>query len=55
MGNQFPSSIFSRGFRRKYDIERMRNEVPLKLYLFDVLYYEEPLLDAPFEKEKRSS
>ncbi len=38
--------------RRKYDIERMRNEVPLKLYLFDVLYYEEPLLDAPFEKRR---
>ncbi|ADZ10676.1 DNA ligase [Methanobacterium lacus] len=38
--------------RRKYDIERMRNEVPLKLYLFDVLYYGEPLLDAPFEKRR---
>lgn len=38
--------------RRKYDIERMRNEVPLKLYLFDVLYYEEPLIDAPFEKRR---
>ncbi len=38
--------------RRKYDIERMRNEVPLKLFLFDVLYYEEPLIDAPFEKRR---
>lgn len=38
--------------RRKYDIERMRNEVPLKLYLFDVLYYNDPLIDAPFEKRR---
>jgi DNA ligase-1 len=38
--------------RRKYDIERMRNEVPLKLYLFDVLYYKQPLIDAPFEKRR---
>ncbi len=38
--------------RRKYDIERMRNEVPLKLYLFDVLFYDGPLLDVPF-KERR--
>jgi len=39
--------------RRKYDIERMRNEVPLKLYLFDVLYYDGPLIDAPFEKRRK--
>ena len=38
--------------RRKYDIERMREEVPLKLYLFDVLYYNGPLIDAPFEKRR---
>ncbi len=38
--------------RRKYDIERMRNEVPLKLYLFDVLFYDGPLLDVPFKKRR---
>jgi DNA ligase-1 len=38
--------------KRKYDIERMREEVPLKLYLFDVLYYNGPLIDAPFEKRR---
>jgi DNA ligase-1 len=38
--------------RRKYDIERMREEVPLKLFLFDVLYYNGPLIDAPFEKRR---
>jgi len=39
--------------RRKYDIERMRDEVPLKLYLFDILYYKEPLIDIPFEKRRQ--
>jgi DNA ligase-1 len=38
--------------RRKYDIERMREEVPLKLFLFDVLYYNGPLIDSPFEKRR---
>jgi DNA ligase-1 len=38
--------------KRKYDIERMREEVPLKLYLFDVLYYNGPLIDAQFEKRR---
>jgi DNA ligase 1 len=38
--------------RRKYDIERMREEVPLKLFLFDVLYYNGPLIDTPFEKRR---
>jgi len=39
--------------KRKYDIERMREEVPLKLYLFDVLYYEGPLIDAEFQERRK--
>lgn len=38
--------------RRKYEIERMRKEVPLTLYLFDVLYYKEPLVDTPFRQRR---
>jgi DNA ligase-1 len=30
----------------------MREEVPLKLFLFDVLYYNGPLIDSPFEKRR---
>ena len=40
--------------RRKYDIDRMREEVPLKLYLFDVLYYNSPMIDVPFEKRRET-
>lgn len=38
--------------RRKYDIEKVMEEVPLTLYLFDVLYFNEPLIDAPLERRR---
>lgn len=38
--------------RRKYDIDKIMEEVPLTLYLFDVLYFEKPLIDAPFEHRR---
>jgi len=38
--------------RRKYDIEKVMEEVPLTLYLFDVLYFNEPLIDAPLEQRR---
>ncbi|MDO8870126.1 MAG: ATP-dependent DNA ligase [Methanobacteriaceae archaeon] len=38
--------------RRKYDIEKVMEEVPLTLYLFDVLYFNEPLIDAPLEMRR---
>lgn len=39
--------------RRKYDIERMREQVPLTIYLFDVLYYNRPLIDEPFQDRRK--
>jgi DNA ligase-1 len=39
--------------RRKYEIERLREEIPLTLYLFDVLYYEKPTLDEPFKDRRK--
>ena len=39
--------------RRKYDIEKMREKVPLKLFLFDVLYYDGPQIDTPFYKRRQ--
>jgi len=38
--------------RRKYEIERLRKEVPLILYLFDVLYYKKSLIDTPFGERR---
>ena len=31
--------------KRKYDIEKMMDEVPLKVFLFDVLYYKTPVAE----------
>lgn len=39
--------------RRKYEVERLRLEVPLTLYLFDALYFEKPLIDTPFEERRK--
>jgi DNA ligase 1 len=39
--------------RRKYDIERLREEIPLTLYLFDVLYYQKPTLDEPLKDRRK--
>jgi DNA ligase 1 len=39
--------------RRKYEIERMREQVPLTLYLFDVLYYNRPMIDEPFKDRRK--
>jgi len=38
--------------RRKYEIERLRKEVPLIMYLFDVLYYKKSLIDTPFGERR---
>ncbi|MDZ4170630.1 MAG: ATP-dependent DNA ligase [Methanobacteriaceae archaeon] len=38
--------------RRKYDIEKVMGEVPLTLYLFDVLYFNKPFIDAPLENRR---
>jgi DNA ligase-1 len=35
--------------RRKYNIEKAIEDVPLKLYLFDLLYFKEPMIDNPLE------
>lgn len=38
--------------KRKYDIDKMVDEVPLKLFLFDVLYYGKPTAEEPLEKRR---
>lgn len=38
--------------RRKYEVEKMISKVPLTLYLFDTLYYKEPILDEPLKRRR---
>lgn len=39
--------------RRKYEVEKMISKVPLTLYLFDVLYYQRPVLDDPLKERRK--
>ncbi|MCK4953354.1 ATP-dependent DNA ligase [Candidatus Bathyarchaeota archaeon] len=49
-----PFQYLMRRFRRIHQIEVMIREVPLKLYLFDVLYLnEELLIDKPYNDRRR--
>ncbi|HID47506.1 MAG TPA: ATP-dependent DNA ligase [Methanothermococcus okinawensis] len=51
-GRPRPFQDILRRIRRKYNIDKMKDEINLRVYLFDTLYYKEPLLDVPL-KERR--
>src|SRR5574344_1793748 len=38
--------------RRKYNIEEAIESVPLKVYLYDLLYYKKPTLDEPIKRRR---
>ena len=42
-----------RRVRRKYNIEEAMNSVPLKVYLYDLLYFKKPLIDEPIKKRRK--
>ncbi len=52
-GNPISFQYILQRVRRKYEIERLRLEVPLIMYLFDVLYYKKPLIDTPFGERRQ--
>ena len=46
-----PFQEISQRIRRKYDIEKLQNELPIEINVFDILYYNgKSLLNEPFEK-----
>ncbi len=46
-----PFQEISQRIRRKYDIERLQNELPIEINVFDILYYNgKSLINEPFEK-----
>jgi len=48
-----PFQYLLRRFRRERGVERARGEVPVRLYLFDLLYLDgEPLLDLPYSERR---
>ncbi len=50
-----PFQEVSRRRGRKYDLERLQEEVPVRLFLFDVLLdHEGPTVDKPFPERRRA-
>ncbi|HXX72450.1 MAG TPA: ATP-dependent DNA ligase [Candidatus Acidoferrales bacterium] len=50
-GRPLPFQDLMRRFRRVHEIDAMVNDIPLKLYLFDIVYLDGHLLiDEPYEK-----
>jgi DNA ligase-1 len=46
-----PFQSISQRIKRKYDIEKIQNELPIEVNVFDVLYYEgKSMLNDPFKK-----
>ncbi|HTY44023.1 MAG TPA: ATP-dependent DNA ligase [Patescibacteria group bacterium] len=46
-----PFQAISQRIKRKYDIEKMQEELPVEINVFDILYYDgKSLLDEPFRK-----
>jgi len=46
-----PFQSISQRIKRKYDIEKLQNELPVEVNVFDVLYYEgKSFLNEPFKK-----
>ena len=53
-GKPLPFQNILHRVRRKYDVEKAMENVPLKLYLFDVLYYKEPMIDEPLMNRRQT-
>lgn len=52
-GRPLPFQDLMRRFKRVYDIGRMVEEIPARLYLFDILYLEgRPLIDLPYRERR---
>ena len=53
-GKPLPFQNILHRVRRKYNVEEAMENVPLKLFLFDVLYYKIPMIDEPLIKRRET-
>jgi DNA ligase-1 len=53
-GTPLPFQVTMRRFGRRLDVERMRDELPITLFLFDILYLDgTSLLDEPLDRRSK--
>ena len=51
-GKPMPFQNVLRRFRRKYEVSKMMEKIPLIVYFFDVLYYNAETIDLPLKKRR---
>lgn len=51
-GKPLPFQNVLHRVRRKHNVEEAMENVPLKVYLFDVMYYKQPLIDEPLKNRR---
>ncbi|MFP4038274.1 MAG: ATP-dependent DNA ligase [Candidatus Nanohaloarchaea archaeon] len=49
-GEVIPFQRLSKRIKRKYDIEKLRREIPVEVRPFDLIYLEESLMEAPYSE-----
>ena len=52
-GKPLPFQNVLHRVRRKHNVEEAMENVPLKLYLFDVMYYKVPMIDEPLKERRK--
>ena len=51
-GKPQPFQTVLQRVRRKYDIKAARENVPIKIFLYDLLYFNEPIVDEPIIRRR---
>jgi len=52
-GKPMPFQDVLRRFRRKHDIAKTMEKIPLEVYFFDILYYNGEVIDLPLEERRK--
>jgi DNA ligase I, ATP-dependent (dnl1) len=47
-GSMIPFQRLSKRIKRKYDIQRLKEEIPVEVRPFDIIYLDEPILQEPY-------
>ena len=53
-GKPLPFQNVLHRVRRKHNVEEAMENVPLKVYLFDVMYYKVPMIDEPLKDRRKT-
>lgn len=51
-GRPLPFQTVLQRVRRKYDIEEIMKKVPIKIFLYDLIYFKEATVDEPIKKRR---